>query len=163
MNSIPDHNDWQGMPWKHTEGLPTLRDGQRACIQDFQTCTTFAQQTGPRTKSFRGKFPSPLFLLWWVWFDPKPVWEQKKGETQTKTCISTPKQTQATFSGREWYKSSPPLTPLTPNSLIFMSVKLIYWNHLGDLRCVIQERGINSPFLGEAWLGWVLATTNLIK
>jgi len=37
--------------------------GQEACFQGFQKCTIFAQQTGPRTKSFRGRFPSPFFCF----------------------------------------------------------------------------------------------------
>jgi len=37
--------------------------GQKACFQSFQKCTIFAQQTGPLTKSFRGKFSTPFSLL----------------------------------------------------------------------------------------------------
>ena len=77
------------MPWKHTEGLPTLRDGQRACIQDFQTCTTFAQQTGPRTKSFRGKFSTPLFFAL-MGMTLNLSGNKIIGEIWTKTRISTP-------------------------------------------------------------------------
>jgi len=35
--------------------------GHKACFQGFQKCTIFAQQTGPRTKSFGGEFSPPLF------------------------------------------------------------------------------------------------------
>jgi hypothetical protein len=41
---------------RHSDG------GQEACFQGFQKCTIFAQQTGPRTKSFWGKFSPPLFF-----------------------------------------------------------------------------------------------------
>jgi len=88
-----------------------LGGGQKARFQGFQKCTILAQQTGPRSNSFKGNFSTPFFLLRWVWFDPKPICKQD---------YKPHFYTHATFLAGKWHKSSPPLTPLTPNSLIFM-------------------------------------------
>jgi len=65
----------QGLPWEHTEGLPTFR--------------------------------------WWP--------ESRFPELHRVLCrISTP-----TFLAGKWHKSSPTLTPLTPNSIIFVQKCLV--------------------------------------
>ena len=49
--------------------------GQKACFWGFQKCTMFAQQTGPRTKSFRGKFFTPFFFALMGMVYPIPIYE----------------------------------------------------------------------------------------
>ena len=44
------------------KGSQNSGDGQKACFQGFQKCTIFAQQKGPRTKSFKGKISSPIIF-----------------------------------------------------------------------------------------------------
>ena len=55
--SIPDHYTYtiQGMPWKHTEGLLTLRWWPESVFPGFSKMHHFCPADGPRTKSFRGK------------------------------------------------------------------------------------------------------------
>jgi hypothetical protein len=125
-------------------------------FQGFQKCTIFAQQIGPLSP-LGANFQPPFLLLWWVWFGPKPIWEQKNWWNSDHNPHF---YTHATFLAGNWYKSSPPLTPLTSNSLIFMQKFYIYviyvWKPLGDLRCEIQERALIPPFLGGTWLGWLI-------
>ena len=99
-------------------------DGQKACFQGFQKCTIFAQQTGPRTKSFRGNF-HPLFCFYGYGLTLNLSENKRIGEIRTKTCISTPIPPFWQEIGK-WHKSSPPLSPVTPNSLIFMQKRYIY-------------------------------------
>ena len=65
----------------------------------------------------------PPILLWWVWFDPRPIWEQKIwwNSDQNPHFYS-----HTTFLAGKWHISSPPLSPLTANSLIFMQRCYIY-------------------------------------
>ena len=97
--------------------------GQKACFQGFQKCTILAQETGPHTQSFQGNISTPLFLLWWVWFDPKPIWEQNKWWNSDRNPHF---YTHATILAGERHNSSPPLSPLTPNSLISMQKCYMY-------------------------------------
>jgi len=64
----------------------------------------------------------PPFLLWFLWFDPKPIWQQNNWWNSDQNPHF---YTHATFLAGKW-KSSPPLSPLTPNSLIFMQRCYIY-------------------------------------
>jgi len=73
--------------------------------------------------SLRGKFSTPFFLLWCVWFDLEPIWEQKNRKISDQNPHFF---THATFLAGKWHKSSPPPTPVTPNSLIFMHKCYIY-------------------------------------
>jgi hypothetical protein len=69
----------------------------------------------------------PLFFLCWVWFDPKPIWEQNNWLNLNQNSHF---YTHATFLAGKWHKSSPPFTPLTPNSLILCRrVAFMYRNH----------------------------------
>ena len=64
----------------------------------------------------------------------------------------------ANLAGKR-HKSSPPLTPYTPNPFIFMQKCYIYgYKPLCDLRCAYSKWGINSPFFGWAWLAWLQAS-----
>jgi len=65
-------------------------DGQKACFRGFQKCTIFAQQTGPCTKSFRGKFPPPFFLLDGYGLTLNLFGNRRIGEVWTKTRIFAP-------------------------------------------------------------------------
>ena len=40
--SIPDHKTWQGMPWEHTEGFPTLRWWPESVFPGFPEMHIFA-------------------------------------------------------------------------------------------------------------------------
>jgi len=62
---------------------------QEACFQGFQKCTIFAQQTGSRSKSFRGKFPPPFFLLDGYGLTLNLYGNKRIGKIRTKTRIST--------------------------------------------------------------------------
>ena len=65
-------------------------DGQKACFRGFQKCTIFAQQTGPRNKSFRGKFSPPFFCFDGYGLTLNLSGNKRIGEIRTKTRISTP-------------------------------------------------------------------------
>ena len=65
-------------------------DGQKACFWGFQKCTIFAQQTGPRIKSFRGKCSTPFFCFNGYGLTLNLSENKIFGEIRTKTCISTP-------------------------------------------------------------------------
>ena len=105
----------QSSKFKRAEGLPTLRWWPESVFQGFQKCTIFAQQTGPRTKSFRGIFSTPLFCSDGYGLTLNLFGNKIIGEIRTKTCISTPFLA-GTFLAGKWHNSSPPLTPLTLNS-----------------------------------------------
>jgi hypothetical protein len=88
--SITDHSTRQVMPWEYTEMLPHSGGGQKACFQGFQKCSIFAQQSGPRTKSFRGKLPTPFFCFDGYGLTLNLSDNKRIGEIRTKTRISTP-------------------------------------------------------------------------
>ena len=102
--------------------------GQKACFQGFQKCTILAQETGPHTQSFQGNISTPLFLLWWVWFDP--IWEQRIGGIQTKTRISTtmPPSSQAFWQGNG--KNPAPPHTLDPKLIHLYAKRNFYDSHV---------------------------------
>jgi len=50
--SIPDHYTWQGMPWKHTEGLPTLRWLPESAFPGFPEMPHFCLANRPTHQVF---------------------------------------------------------------------------------------------------------------
>jgi len=150
--SIPDHNTWQGMHWEHTDRILTPRWWPESAFPNFQKCTIFAQQTGPRTKSFRGKFSPPYFLLWWVWFDPKPIWEQKNWWNPDRNPHF---YTHTTFlEGKRHISHIQPLTlTLDPKLINFyaevLHVTFIYRNHWVTSDVQFRKGASIPPF----WVG----------
>ena len=61
--------------------------------------------------SFRGLFSTPIFYFDGYGLTPNLSGNKRIGEIQNQHFY-----THATFLAGKWYKSSPPLTPLTPNS-----------------------------------------------
>jgi hypothetical protein len=98
-------------------------DGQKACFRGFQKCTIFAQQTGPRTKSFRGKFSPPFFfaLMGMVW---PLTYLRTKGLVKfgPKPAFLHPYH----LSGREMAQIQPPTLILDPKLIDFMQKCYIY-------------------------------------
>jgi len=45
--SIPDHKIWQGLPWEHTEGIPTLRWWPRSVFPGFPEMHHFCPANRP--------------------------------------------------------------------------------------------------------------------
>ena len=65
------------MPWEHTEGLTTLRWWPESLFPEFREMHHFCPANRSMQLVLKGRFSPPFFLLWRVWFDPKPRWEQK--------------------------------------------------------------------------------------
>jgi len=87
----------------------------------------------------------PFVLLWWVWFDPEPIWEQKNWWNSDQNLHF---YTHATFLAGKWHKSSPPLSPLTPNSLIWMQVLHVCIETIGWPHMCNSGKGHQFPLFG---------------
>ena len=119
----------------------------RKLVPGFPEMHRFCLANRPTHCPLRGNFHPPFFLLWWVWFDPKPIWQQNWWNRDQKPHFYT----HTTFLAEKWHKSSPPLSPLTPNSSIFMQRCRNHWV-TSDVQ--FRKGAWIPPFLGGQWLTW---------
>ena len=99
-------------------------DGQKACLQGSRNAPFLPSKQAHALSPLGANFHPPFFLLWWVWFDPKTYLTTKElVKSGPKPAFLHP---YTTFLAGKWHKSSPPLSSLTPNSLIFMQKCYVY-------------------------------------
>ena len=122
----------------------------RKLVPGFPEMHRFCLANRPTHCPLRGNFHPPFFLLWWVWFDPKPIWQQNWWYRDQKPHFYT----HTTFLAGKWHKSSPPLSPLTPNSIIFMQRCYIYvYRTIGWPQMCSSGKGHEFPlfWVGNGW------------
>jgi len=89
--SIPDHNTWQGMPWEHTEGLPTLRWWPESVFPGFPEMHHFCPANRPTHQVLQGQiFNPPCFCSDGYGLTLNLSGNKRIGEIRTRTHIHTP-------------------------------------------------------------------------
>ena len=131
------------MPWKHTEGLLTLRWWPESVFPGFSKMHHFCPADGPRTKSFRGKFRTPFFSFDGYGLTLNLSGNKRVGEIWTKTRISTP---MPPF----WQGKGTNYTLDPKHNILCRSVTVMYKNHW--VTSDVQFRKGVPPFW--AGLGW---------
>ena len=100
-----------------------LGGGQKMFSQGFQDCTIFVQQTSPRTEFFGGNF-HPFFFVCYVYGLTQNLSGNKEMvKSWIRSTFMYPCMGTTTFLAGNWHKSSPQLTPWTPDPVVFKCFK----------------------------------------
>ena len=107
--SIPDHKTWQKTSGDYIIPFLIIRWSPW-----FQKFTIFAQQTGPRTKSFGANILPSFFLAPRLRLNLKTTRGRKNGDICAWTCTSALMSLQLANLAEKRHKSSPRRTQQTP-------------------------------------------------
>ena len=146
--SIPDHNIWQGMPWEHTEGLPTPRWWTESKFPGFPEMHHFRPANRPTHEVLHGQiFTPPFFALMGMIWPLAYLGTKELVKFWPKPAFLHPYH----LSGREMAQIQPPTLTLDPKltkfnaKVLHLCIETIGWPQMCS-----SGKGHELPFFGWA-------------